>query len=286
MLKFGDIIFAISQALKSFSRRGFITFLSISTITAALVVFGIFGVISTNLRYAMGRLEKKVGVEVYLPIELDETQTEVLKSKIEAFPEVEKVIYISREKAYSKFKREYGDNLLKQLDENPFPASFQLRLKSSFLVHSEISELTRKLEQLEGVSEIASESEIAARISRIAGTFRLLEIGWGVLLFIAATVIILNTIKFTIAARKDTIMIMELVGATRHFVQRPFIYEGMLKGFISGIFAALIIYGLQKGIRIILPQLVSLSDLGLGLIVLLGIVFGGIGSKLAVRKFL
>ncbi|MBN2542706.1 ABC transporter permease [bacterium] len=285
-MKIGDIIFALSQAFKSFVRRGFITFLSITTITTALVVFGIFGIISSNLRYSVNKLKKRVGIEIYIKENIDEKRVQDLIQRIESKPEIDNVIYISRDKALQKFKVEYGEELLQHLDENPFPASLQLRLKAEHLGGTEINALTEEFSGYEEVDDISSEGRIATKISKMAKTFQLLEISWGILLFIAATIIILNTIKFTIAARKSTIEIMELVGATRTFIQRPFIYEGMLKGLLSGIFASVIIYGIEKLIRIVLPQFVSMSDLGLFLIVILGIFFGGIGSKLAVRKFL
>ncbi len=282
-----DFLFAISQALKSFTRRTFVTLLSIITITVTLLVFSLFLLIAKNLRYNLKGIQKRVGVELFFTKDAQQFEINEILGEINKSEWVERTRYISRDEALERFKQNYGDKYLSLLAHNPFPPSIQVYFKQSASIQQkEIEALLTEWKHFDEVNDITGGSYIASRLSKAYKIFVVSVVVWGIILVFAAIIIILNTIKLTISARADSINIMKYVGATKRFIRRPFFYEGILHGLISGVLACGALYIIQSGVDKFLPSFVAFSRFGFILILVIGTSFGGIGSRIAVRKYL
>ena len=108
----------------------------------------------------------------------------------------------------------------------------------------------------------------------------------GSLLAFGSIVLISNTIKLIIFSRRTIIEIMKLVGATRTFIRRPFVVEGVVQGLSGGILAALFYYLIFKVIKLEIPGLILIDQRIYSILILLGFLFGLLGSIFALRKFL
>lgn len=278
--------YAIGQAISSFWRRSFVTFLSITTITIALVILGAFAIVTLNLRSALGTLKRKVHLEFYLQNSATKADASDLISKLESEEGVESVEFVTAERARIEFIDEYGDELLRGLPSNPFPPSVRVRISQTLSMGEAVTELADKYRENNLVVELSAPNKIAYRLAKLSGIFLILTIGWGVILLFSATVIITNTVRLAIAQRAESISIMQLVGASNGFIRLPFIFEGVLHGAVSGGLAWLITWGLTEASAYVIPGMISLPIVIHIAIIILGGAFGGVGSIIALRKYL
>lgn len=282
-----SIIFAITQAFKSFTKRTFITILSIITITITIFVFSLFLLVAKNLDHHLEGVQKRVGVELFFKKNAHQYKINNVIEQIDKNKFVERTRFISTQEALERFKEKFGNKFLPLISQSPFPPSVQVYFKPTTSMGKEIGAFTDKWKEDESITEISGGGYLASRLSKIYKILWLGLIAWGVILVFAATIIILNTIKLTISSRENSIQIMKYVGATKKFIRRPFLYEGILNGLLSGALACGSILLLQKGLSKLIPRFfVPLSQIGLFSIVGLGVFFGAIGSRLAVRKYL
>ncbi len=280
------ILYAIGRAFSSLWRRSFITFLSIATITVALVILGAFVMITLNLRSALGSLKRRVQMEFYLESKATKADATDLISRLESEEGVESVKFITAERARIEFIEEFGDELLRGLPGNPFPPSIRVELSRTLTMGEAVEELAERYRDDPLVAELSAPNEIAYRMAKASRIFLLLTAGWGIVLLFSATIIITNTIRLAIAQRAVSIGIMQLVGASTSFVRLPFIFEGVLHGALSGGLAWLILWGITVASTYIISGLHTLPTIINVLLVLLGGIFGGLGSVIALRRYL
>jgi len=280
------LIFAIGQALSSFWRRSFVTSLSIATITIALVILAAFTIVTLNLRSALGSMKREIHLEFYLQESATKADAVKLISDIEAEDGVEAVDFVTAERARIEFIEEFGDELLRGLPTNPFPPSLRVELSQTLTMGEAVTQLADKYRDAPLVMELSAPNKIAYRLAKAGGVFLILTIAWGITLLFAATVIITNTVRLAIAQRASNIGVMQLVGASRAFVRMPFIFEGVLHGALSGGLAWLITWGLTEATAYMIPGLKPLPTLLYILVILLGGLFGGLGSGIALRRYL
>ena len=280
------ILFAIGQAFSSFYRRAFITFLSIVTITIALVILGAFGLISLNLRSALGNVKRQVQLEFYLKKGTTEESAKALIKQIESESGVESAKFITAEDVRKEFIEEFGDELLKGLPENPFPSLIRVKPSGGYNMGEAVEKLSEKYKASELVEELSAPNRIAYKLAKASRIFLLLTAGWGLILLISATLIITNTIRLAISSRQESVKIMRLVGASRSFVRLPFLFEGVLHGAISGGLAWLVLEGLTIATGFVISGIEPLPKIIYILIIILGAFYGGLGSSIAIRKHL
>lgn len=280
------ILFAIGQAFSSFWKRSFITLLSITTITIALIILGAFAIVTLNLRSALGSLKRQVQLEFYLVKGTTKPTALPLIEKLEKEEHVESVEFITAECARKEFIDEFGEELLRGLPGNPFPPSLRISFENALSMDEEIARIAEKYKGDPIVADLSSPNRIAYKLAKASKIFLVLTISWGIVLLIAATLIITNTIRLAIAQRTESIKIMRLVGASKSFVRLPFLFEGVLHGAISGGLAWLAIGGLTSASRFIVHDIYPLPVPILILIVVFGAIFGGLGSNIAIRRHL
>lgn len=247
-------------------------------------------------------LQEKVDVSVYFKEETKEKNVLLIKEKVENIPEVKSVEYISKEKALETFKETHKDSpllieSLAEIGSNPLPASLNIKAAQA----SSYEKLANFLEEGEykGLIEKVNYRQNQAIIERlfsISGSIKQGGVVVSIILIFIAVIVTFNTIKLAIYSKREEIENMKLIGATSWFARGPFLVQGIIIGFLAGIFAFLFFYGVEAG--------VSPSSLGvfgeLGflnffeeniLIFLLVQIGGGIlisifSSFLAVQKYL
>ena len=278
--------FALGRAFSSFWRRSFVTFLSIITITIALVILGAFMVVTLNLRSTLGSLRRQVQLELYLQDETTRADAASLIDELKKEEGVEGVEFVTAERARMEFIDEYGEELLRGLPGNPLPPSLRIELSQSLSMDEAMSRIAGEYKKHRLVTELSAPSRLAGKLVGASRLFLILTIGWGIILLFSATLIITNTVRLAIAGRADSIEIMQLVGASRSFVRLPFLMEGLLHGAVSGGLAWLVLYGLQEGTAYLIPSLNRLPlVLNISLVVM-GALFGVLGSSIALRRHL
>jgi len=283
--------YLIKEGLAGLSRARLAAFTSIFSLFLAVLLIGVLARIGFNAYEVSQMLREQVEVEVFLD-DLDTQSTNELRNGIESARFVEELTYISRDSASKVFQQEFGMGGEALADLNFLPASFRLKMSDDASV-SQIDSVAQSFGNLNGVDEVRFNLALLQLLETRTDQLAMGGAALGIFILFIAMILVFNTIRLTIYAKRDLIRAMKLVGATNGFIRRPFLVEGIVQGLIAGSAAAGIIYLLFDWL---IPQ--NISQLGvlswpfgrwyflIGGIILLAIIMGWLGSRWAARKFI
>ena len=294
-MKIRGIRYFFSEAFKNIFSNGWMTLASIFTVTASLLVLGVFMVLTVNLNSMVGNLEGSYQIIAIV----DETVTDEglisIGQQLKNIPNVETAILNTNEERFAALQEKMGDNaslLDRYKDDNPLRNMYLVTLTD--LSQSETT--VESMEKIDGIVKIQQNEDAINKLVNIANYIRHFSVWIIVALAVVSIFIIANTIKLTVYTRRKEINIMKFVGATDWFIRWPFIIEGIFIGIIGSIVSiALIIlgYGAVSGVvdslNIMFFTMKPLAELYTPIIVAslgLGIILGGVGSLISVRKHL
>jgi cell division transport system permease protein len=230
---------AIREAFASFRRAPLLSGLSIAAIGLSLLILGLFSLSAHNISTAIGDVERRVEVVGYLLEDAGDERIAIARREMEAYPEVEDVRYVSKTEALVNARRdlvEFSD-VYEGLDVNPLPASLHLRLSEGYRGPESVEAVAARLSGYEFIEDVRFGEgwvEQLFTIRRMAGG------GAGILgtaFAIVAVLLIGTSVRMAILARSEEIEIMQTVGATEGYIQRPFLVEGCITGLLGGLLA-------------------------------------------------
>jgi cell division transport system permease protein len=278
---------------------------SLST-TAAATMTVLIGMFLVGLLIALGtwamawsdNQKKKLLVEVFLCTdttcnrEVTTGQINTLRARLEADDRVKSVEFVSKEEAL-RIMQKRAPELLEQLAANPFPASFKVQpVKGEYT--KAIADSLSGGQKPAGVEKVKYGEKTAKRVLQVARVFTALSVLGIVVLLIAATILIGNTIRLSIFARRREIEVMKLVGASNWFVRGPFVLEGMICALFGSIAAVILLFlGKELVLPVILHSDRTDSEVhalaffwNAAILVAVGLTLGAAGSGLTLRRFL
>ena len=281
-----NILYTLKEGISGFKKAQLLTFLSILTIFISLTFLGLFLIAATNGVRIMKSLRARIDLEVFLDESLHSGDVERLGRRIRGLKGVKRARFISKEEAAEEFKAEFGEDILEVLGENPLPSSFRVELEEGYRSTEAIEGLSKVIEGMEGVEEVVYHKRLINLLERYINIALIAYLVLGAIVGVASVVLVSNTIRATIFARREVIEIMKLVGATDGFIRRPFLVEGMTQGVLGGILAAGFLLLFIKGMQFLLSDLILLEKEVPLLIIVLGGLLGLIGSRLSLNRYL
>lgn len=289
----------LSETFLNFRRGGWGVFVSVGAITIAFLITGIFLLLTLNLSAVVNRWAEDFQVVVFLHDTITEEQQTLLRKRLDGEMAVREVTYVSKKDALAKFRRQTGgqESLLEGMDTNPLPASFELRIHEKYQTASSLGQLAASLKRMEGVEDVLYGQEWVERLTGVIEVMKILGIVVGGVLGLASLFIVANTIRMAVYARAQEIEIMRLVGATRTTIQIPLILEGTVQGGVGAALALGLLYllfqatlwqlGTSASILFSGPELARfLTPEHRMAMIGVGVLVGGLGSLVAVRRFL
>ncbi|MGP1570306.1 MAG: permease-like cell division protein FtsX [Eubacteriales bacterium] len=289
--------YTLKQGIIQIFRNRNMGIASIFSITAMLLILGLFFVILTNITLAMNSVKEDFEtLQVYLLEETDREAADNLISTIAGYNGVASATYLSKDEALENWRKDWKDSayLLDSLPSNPLPNSIVVTV--SKIEYADV--VVNKLQNLEGIEGVKYYKDTVEKLIRVTNSIKLAGFVIIVFLVIVSVVVVSNTIKLTVLARVREIEIMKYVGATNWFIRGPFLVEGIIIGLISSLISAglvSIIYGkiienVGDQIFVILgTPMVPLNFLASNLVyifVSIGVSVGVCGSIISMRKFL
>lgn len=224
---------ACERALKRLLSHPAATFLSVLVIGIAIALPLGLHTLFTNVSAAASRVNTDPNVNVYLALNASEAEARDLEKRIRARANVQSVRFISREAALAEMKRTANlADLLASLDSNPLPHAYSIQPKSS--EPAALAELRREISTFPKVEQIVMDFEWAQKLKRFAAFAERLLVLLGLILALAVVAVTGNTIRLQILTQKDEIEVSRLIGATRRFIRRPFLYFGAFQGLLAG----------------------------------------------------
>lgn len=264
---------------------------SIFSLFIAVLLLGVLTRIGFNVYSQAMSIKDLIEVEVFL-FDVDERTTNQIRQELGEEELVQEITYISKDSASSVMRKEFGAGVEELAELNFLPASFRLSVDTDAGA-TQIENMVSRLRNIRGVDEIQYNAALLRIMESNLNTFTLVGGGIGILILLAALILVYNTIRLTIYAKRDLIRAMKLVGATNKFIRSPFIVEGILQGFIAGslaVFSVFVIF--EFAIPLYIPDLGTLSwPYGrwyflVGGMLLLSLLMGWWGSRWAARRFI
>lgn len=284
--------YTVREGLAGFGRAKFAAAMAVTALVIALVLIGIVGLLAWQGRQVSNWVKQRVGeVQVFLePVE--DADVGRLERRLGALDGVEEVAFVSQEEAVAEFRREFGEEADLFDDALFLPASFRLRLDGQHAHPDSLARLKAAVEAWPRVDEVAYEATLLEEVERNVRLYSAVGLVLGLLVVLAAVLLVGNTVRLTIYARRLLIRTMKLVGATDGFVRRPFLVEGVAQGLAAGVVAAALVWALYAALGRAIEGLGSQPWPGgspvptLAGLVALGVGLGWLASWVAVRTFI
>jgi cell division transport system permease protein len=280
--------YSLREALAAFRRSPLLASLSVVLIAFSLFVVGLFGLTAWNIGQAIRQVEEKVEMVAYLDDETTPAQLELIQQEVRALPQVAELRYVTKLEALATARAEMEEfqEVFTDLENNPLPASLEVRLKPEHRNPEAARRLAGRLGAYPFVEDVRYGRDWLDRIymlRRIAGAAATVL---GAAFALVAAIIIATAVRIAVFARREEIAIMRLVGATDGFVQRPFLLEGLITGLLGGVLAAGLTYATYRLLQATMFRIEWLPAEWILLVVLVGTVFGFLSSMVAVRRHL
>jgi cell division transport system permease protein len=285
------LVFA--EALRSIGANVSTTVASAVSVLIGMFLVGVFIGLGTWLVAWSDDKKRELAVHVYIKDDATQKQVNQLRIFLESDPRVKEggLDFVSKADALA-IMRKRAPELTENLVSNPLPASFDVtprRGEDTLAIAGSVQQA-----KLPAVLEVRSGKEVSKRILQIARAIQVVFLIVIVVLLGASTILIANTIRLSIFARRREIEVMKLVGATNWFVRGPFMLEGVLTGLVGSLAAVLLLFlGREVAIPQILGHIQDDPDVRAlaftwtaTILVALGLAIGALGSGLTLRRFL
>ncbi len=283
------IPYSIREGLVGFRRAKVSAFTSISAMTVALTMIGLFGLLAYEAQQVSTWLHQRVGeLEIFLDETAEDAVVAAIHLQVDGMRGVAETEFVSQSDARIVFREEFGEGADVFLDTPFLPASIKVRVLPAYVHPDSLAALTEEFSSWDHVDEVIFNRVLLAKVQENLRLLAMIGMVIGGIVVLASIFLVANTIRLTMYARRLLIRTMKLVGATERFIRRPFVVEGVVQGIVSGLLAALVLWGLHVLAQGYLPQTSTLSNAFLlfafGGLTACGIVLGWIGSRFAFRK--
>lgn len=283
----------VREAFANLKKNSLIAVAAISTVMISLIMLGFFLLVIVNINFLSQQLSSKVEIAAYLRADVTEKERVALQSQVQTLPSIKEVVYVPKEDALQKLQKSLGEKVRMEdiIASNPLPDAFEIKVKDPLAV----GKVAKQVQSFPEVAEVVYGQEILSKLLSISKVVQFAGLISIALLGLATILLIMNTIRLTVFARRKEIRIMQLVGATDWFIRWPFLLEGTFQGLIGAGLACSILWTgyayLMGFVKHALPFLPFVEDITMMvhlciILTTFGVFLGTMGSLLAVGRFL
>jgi cell division transport system permease protein len=282
----------VREVFSNLRSNPLISLAAVTTVLVLVLVLGIFGIVTLNLDHMSASLLKDLRVVVYLKDDTPSSKIAAVRSQLTSIAHVTESNVVDKDVALQRLMaRLNGRFELNDINKNPLPDSVELKVDEP----RSMPEVAHQAEMLPDVQKVKYGEQVAQRLLALTRVLRWTGGGLLTILLLSTVLVISNTIRLAVFSRRREIEIMQMVGAARWFIQIPFVFEGILLGFIGAGTAAVLV---SSSYRMLLPQLLeTISFIPLlspaqilpqlvPILIAIGVTVGAFGSYLAVNRYL
>jgi len=257
-------LYFLSKGLANVKQHLFINIIAIITIAVSFFLIGSAFLVYENLKRIVAGWGEKIQITAYIRDGVKRDQVDRVLHAIEGIQGVQGVKYLSKEEALRSFRAEMRgmEGFFDGLKMNPLPAFYEITLARDYRNASVVRDIAGLLEKIEVIEDVQYGQEWVERFSAFLQVLRFGGFTVGIALLLAVWLIVSNTIKLSLYARRDEIEIMKLVGATNLFVRIPFVIEGGLQGLLGASVAVILI---AVGFGVLLDRMGNPLSIAIGL---------------------
>ena len=285
------------EGVGSVWENGLLSLAAVSTVAISLFVLALVGLLALNMQHLAKVVDAEVQVVAYLqPTSSSPPETQIVQ-QISALPGVTKTVFISKQQALNTLAQQFGQDaaLISGAAAgplgNPLPDAVDIYVAQP----TEVAGVVTAIQQMAGVNSVTDQQQVVDKLSGFDKAIQILGIFLVAALALATVVVIGNTVRVAVYARRDQIAIMKLVGATNSFIRWPFFVEGAVLGLVGAILTGAVVwwgYGWvaravarSMSFLPIMPPAHLVVPLDEALLVA-GVVLGAMGSAVSVRRHL
>ncbi len=289
--------YTLREGLAGFRRAKLAAATSVAALAIALVLIGIFALLGWQGQNVADALRQRASeVEVFLADSATPEAATRIGDRLRSVAGVDSVRYISHEEAAAIFREAFGEEADLYDDAQFLPASYRVQLGGDSANPDSLAAFASRVDGWTAVEDVAYDRASVEAVERNLKLFSSVGLAIALLVVVAALLLVGNTVRLSIYARRMLIRTMKLVGATNTFIRRPFLIEGVLQGFAAGVLAGVVLWGLYDlFLRFIRSTESGAAAVGwpggtplwtLGVLLALGLVLGLLASSVAVRRFI
>ena len=264
---------------------------TIFSISLVLVMVGLLGLIVLHGKNLSNFVKENIVLNVVIKENAGDNEIFTLQSNLEKNESIKSTQFISKESAAKNLSKDLGEDFVKFLGYNPLSASIDVYLKADFANKERIQKLVTKLKKKEIVKDVIYQESLIDMVNENLKSISLVIIAFGFTLLLIAIALINNTIRLAMYSQRFIIRSMQLVGATKGFIRKPYIVSGMIHGLLGGIVAILLLLSTLYIAKTEMPELAMLQNyVEFGFlfasIILMGIIISIFSTYFAVNKYL
>jgi len=250
-------LYLVSEGLKNVWRHKMTTFTAVFSLFLALYFVGLLATAGENTRSILQYLRSKYKIEVFFKQNVDLKMAKKVSDSILEIKGVRSSTVINKDDAVRIFKDQFGEDILGILGYNPLPISAVVNLKRNSEELLNVTPIVNGIKRMEGVEEIRYQGHLIKKIERTYSRF-MKVFPWIAMVFITVAILVIyNTVKLSIYSRKELINSLKLIGATKLFIQMPFIFEGLIDGILATIISVPLIIGTINGANYVIDNFTS-----------------------------
>ena len=264
---------------------------TVISIALVLLMTGLLGLILVHAKNLSNYVKENIVLNIIVNDGAKEVDITALQKQLDANTYVLKTQYVSKELAARNLTKDLGEDFVEFLGYNPLLSSIDIYLKADYANNASIQSFTSQLGKNPLVKEVIYQKSLIDMVNQNIRGIGLVILAFAGILLIIAVALINNTIRLAIYSQRFLIKSMQLVGATRNFIRKPFLAYGILHGLLAGLIAIILLlltlYFAQKQVpeMIILRNWFEFSLVFIG-VISIGILISGLSTYFAVSKFL
>jgi cell division transport system permease protein len=260
-------------------------------IAMVLSMIGLLGLIMVEANNLSRYVKENIVLNIFVDDAAHETDILQLQKQIEDYPMVKQTQYVSKELAARNLQKDLGEDFVKFLGYNPLSQSLDVYLKADYANNADIAKFKANLLKNPLVKEVKYQESLVDQMNQNLTTISLVILTFAFIFVVLSVALINNTIRIAIYSQRFLIKSMQLVGATKSFIRKPFLLYGIWHGLLGGLIAIIILLGTLSLAYKEIPDLIILrnyTEFGIifASIIGLGIFISGLSTYLAVNKFL
>jgi cell division transport system permease protein len=297
-MKLSGFKYLTNQGVENIWKNKMMAFATFCVLLISLLLVGIAGLFYLNLNSMILGLGNQNEIAVYLDPSLSQQDVDSFAGKLSSLDNVDTIEYISKEEAYERMKNQISDGkaIFDYIDGYDFmPDGFSVTV----INNDTIEDTTAKISAIAGVQSASSSPQVAEFLRELRRVVTIIAVAIIAALVVVSMIMISNTTKASVFARREEIQIMKYVGATNSFIRFPFFIEGMVTGFFAGAGAFFITWAVYRAVyRILTEQGMLMNAFGISSIIpfkdirlplaaaylLAGALLGAIGSVVSTKR--
>ncbi|WP_041738761.1 cell division protein FtsX [Echinicola vietnamensis] len=279
-------------------RLGSFKFMSVLfSTTLSLFIVGLFGVIVIQAKTLTSIIRENIEVQVFLHKNISEADQAKLGKLLESQPYILKkedgaqLSFITADEAAATFLADTGEDFSKFLDDNPLRDSYVLSINEEYQTSEKMEKIVAGIQKMDGVFEVTYMNDLVESINKNLMKVSIVLGAFILILVVTVIILINNTIRLALFSQRFLIRSMQLVGATRGFIRKPFLNRSFMFGALAGIISSAMLYGLIEYTKANIDGFALLQNnqmqlMLFGGLVLLGAILSFFSTLRAVNKYL